>query len=688
MVNAALDQSVGYGIVIGLGALFAVGMILVTFILRRYNSELQTSEMFSTAGKTVKSGLVGSAVVSSWTWAATLLQSTGVCYRYGVSGPFWYASGATVQILLFATLAIELKRRAPNAHTFLEVIKARYGTIPHLVFMVFGLVTNILVSLMLIVGGSATVNALTGMHTVAAIYLLPVGVVAYTLVGGLKATILTDWIHTFILLVIIIIFSLTAYASSDVLGSPGAVYDLLVSAALDHPVDGNKDGSYLTMRSKEGAIFFVINIVGNFGTVFLDNGYYNKAIAASPVHALPGYILGGLSWFAIPWLTATTMGLSALALESNPRFPTYPDRMSEADVSSGLVLPYAAVALLGKGGAVATLLIVFMAVTSATSSELIAVSSIFTYDLYRTYFKPEASGKRLIWMSHCIVVGYAVFIASFSVGLHYAGISMGYLYLMMGVIISAAVLPATLTLTWSGQNKWAASLSPILGLAFALIAWLVTAKKECGNLGVLCTGSNNPMLAGNVVALLSPVVIIPILTLAFGLQHYDWKSMMLIRQGDDHDLAVAAHLDLENIPGGHVETSDEFEAEQKKLSRAGKISKTMTVVLTIAFLILWPMPMYGSGYIFSKQFFTGWVVVGIIWIFCSLFAVGLFPIYEGRKTLAETTRCIIRDISGNYHPGRIQHSIEGQGEKSDHEEAKQAKELGEKSPGDITPTEK
>lgn len=152
-------------------------MILVTFILRRYNSELQTSEMFTTAGRTVKSGLVGSAVVSSWTWAATLLQSTGVCYKYGVSGPFWYASGATVQILLFATLAIELKRRAPNAHTFLEVIKARYGTIPHLVFTIFGLVTNILVSLMLIVGGSATVNALTGMNTVAAIYLLPVGVV-------------------------------------------------------------------------------------------------------------------------------------------------------------------------------------------------------------------------------------------------------------------------------------------------------------------------------------------------------------------------------------------------------------------------------------------------------------------------------------------------------------------------------
>jgi urea-proton symporter len=112
-------------------------------------------------------------------------------------------------------------------------------------------------------------------------------------------------------------------------------------------------------------------------------GYYNKAIAAHPVSALPGYIMGGLSWFAIPWLCATTMGLSALALEGNPAFPTYPNRMSDAQISAGLVLPNAAVALLGQGGAVCTLLMVFMAVTSASSAELIAVSTIFTYDIYK-----------------------------------------------------------------------------------------------------------------------------------------------------------------------------------------------------------------------------------------------------------------------------------------------------------------
>ena len=45
-------------------------------------------------------------------------------------------------------------------------------------------------------------------------------------------------------------------------------------------------------------------------------GYYNKAIAASPVDALPGYVMGGLSWFAIPWLAATTMVHNFLATYS------------------------------------------------------------------------------------------------------------------------------------------------------------------------------------------------------------------------------------------------------------------------------------------------------------------------------------------------------------------------------------
>ena len=92
--------------------------------------------------------------MSQWTWAATLLQSSNVSWKYGVSGPFWYASGATIQILLFAILAIQVKIRAPHMHTYLEVIKIRWGTFSHVTFIVFGLMCNMIVTSMLLLGGS------------------------------------------------------------------------------------------------------------------------------------------------------------------------------------------------------------------------------------------------------------------------------------------------------------------------------------------------------------------------------------------------------------------------------------------------------------------------------------------------------------------------------------------------------
>jgi hypothetical protein len=236
---------------------------------------------------------------------------------------------------------------------------------------------------------------------------------------------------------------------------------------------------------------------------------------------------------------------------------------------------------------------------------------------------------------------------------------MGYLYLLMGVIISAAVLPATLTLMWSKQNWWAATFTPPLGFLCALIAWLVTAQKEGGELSVATTGANNPMLAGNVVALLSPLIFVPVFTYAFGPQNYDWISMKAIRKGDDHDLALAAHIDLELVPGQRRDSVVAEEEEQAKLLKASKIARYMTVFMTLALLILWPMPMYGSGYVFSKKFFTGWVVVGILWMFCSSFAVGLYPLWEGRKTSAHTFKSIYLDVTGKGRPRAVVHDGEG-----------------------------
>src|SRR5436190_23486837 len=75
---------------------------------------------------------------------------------------------------------------------------------------------------------------------------------------------------------------------------------------------------------------------------------------------------------------------------------------------------------------------------------------------------------------------------------------MGYLYLLMGIIVSPTVVPAALTLLWKKQNMWAATISPVAGLACSLTTWLVTTKIMYGDITVASSGQNAPMLAGNV----------------------------------------------------------------------------------------------------------------------------------------------------------------------------------------------
>ncbi len=90
----------------------------------------------------------------------------------------------------------------------------------------------------------------TGMHIIAATFLLPVGVIMYTFVGGIKATFLTDYFHTFVITVIVCFFTIKVWLTPEI-SSPGALFDTITRLAVDRPVSGNHGGSYLTMTSRD-----------------------------------------------------------------------------------------------------------------------------------------------------------------------------------------------------------------------------------------------------------------------------------------------------------------------------------------------------------------------------------------------------------------------------------------------------
>ena len=751
-------------------------------------------------------------IVSQWTWAATLLQSSNQASQYGIAGPFWYAAGATIQILLFGILAIEIKKKAPNMHTFLEMVDIRWGKTAHLTFLFFGISTNLIVTGMLLQGGSAVMTACSGMHPVAANFLIPLGVVLYTWFGGLKATFLASYIHTAVIMICLVVFITYVYAvpgdyecdalnglctsgyksaectedhtkQCEALGSAAILWERLAfltalprmgtatpegglvgtvgtdevnmrtdcilsdgttcpldsavtrfdsgmpqtitcgcsgatpwlagesvgcatgydsatdTYSFNHPlgcyspgdyhhgpVCDNRGGSFITMLSMDGLMFGIINIVGNFGTVFVDQSYWQSAIAARPSAAHKGYLLGGMVWFTIPMALATALGLSSLALNV---------KMPSSEAGSGLAPPAAAIVLLGKGGGIMIVLMLFMAITSTGSAECIAVGSLLAYDVYRKYVKPDCTGAELLKMTRYGVIFYGCVSGCFGTCLYAAGLSdnrfgLGWVYNFMGMasrstrsaarpltprvprrsshsipelqrvtahvglvvsvpagtMIGSAVWPVAACILMPRMTALGAVIGAWGGMILAIVAWIATAATRCSNgmdpddecagaasfdcdtgtLDIGTLGNLKAQLAGSLTALGASFILSELVT-AFQLSRgtaklFDWEIMKGIKR-------VELDKDL-GVPD--EEMSDEF------LGPAQKYIFKYGMGYTIFLIFIWPLAVITWG-VFTKSMYVLWASVVFMWGYAAAFAICAVPIWESWDTISAVLTC-------------------------------------------------
>lgn len=171
-----LDQGTGYGMVIGLGVVFATVIIAAVKIQKAYLMEdSEKSEMFMVANRSVGTGLTCSAVFSSWMWINETVFSSVTCYNYGIAAPMWFGSGLSFQVALMAVLGVLAKLRVPHAHTSLEIVRKRYGNLGHFTFMLLNLINNVFGCSSMILTGSQLIVGITGMNLAAATILLPLG---------------------------------------------------------------------------------------------------------------------------------------------------------------------------------------------------------------------------------------------------------------------------------------------------------------------------------------------------------------------------------------------------------------------------------------------------------------------------------------------------------------------------------
>jgi len=608
-VSSVLSENIGYLVLIGVGLIMALSVTLMVKAETKWLGTRKTSEWFYTAGRTIKTGLIASSIVSAWTWAATLLQSSTVTYEFGLGGSFWYAAGASIQVILFSILALELKRKAPMTHTFPEMIYVRFGKHSHKVFLFFALMTNTIVTAMLVLGGAVVMNSITGIDITFAAFLIPVGIILYTIFGGLKATFFAEYLNAALIFVVVLIFVTVIYFATPEIGGISGMYEKLSQASILNPVDGNAFGTYLTLASLGALIFGIINIVGNFGTVFVDQSYWQRAIASRPKAATGGFILGGLAWFAIPFTLATTLGLAAIATGIT---------LTENEIGLGLVAPTAASNLMGDFGAILLLTIIFTAVTAAGSSQLVSVSSLVTYDVFRTYLKPSSSGRELIRISRFAILGFGIGMGLLASLLFHSGFSLQYVYLSMGIMIGSAVAPISFAILWKKTNKYAATSAAIIGLGSGVLSWLWSADLLYGEVTLSSTGNLLPLLIGNVVSI----------SVGFAITFIG--SMM---KPENFDFSIMKQKIL--VIDDKVRTMLKRDTDEEFLLRSLKFCKKVGFSISVFLVIVWPASFYLTEFVFEEQSFHLWIWLALVWAFAAAGIVIFLPLVEARKNINE-----------------------------------------------------
>lgn len=481
----------------------------------------------------------------------------------------------------------------------------------------------------LLLGASQGFNAATGMNIIAANFLIPLGVAVYTMFGGIKATFLSDWIHTVIIYIVVIVMAFQILRGSDIIGSPGKLYDMIIESEEKFP--STTGSSFLAWDNKEMFMTTWSVCIGGFSSVFGDPSYGQKAIAAKPNSVLAGYVLGGLCWLTVPWALGTLGGLTTRALLVYPKFITYPNELSSYEANAGLPLIYAMGTVMGTPGAAAAVLNLFLSVTSALSAEMIAFSSISTFDVYRGYIKPSATGKDLIKMSHLMTAAFSIAVACVSVIFNYVGVTVGWLIGFYGILLAPAASTLAFSLFWRRTSSFAITYGSPFATLCGIICWVATAKATGGVVDKSTLMTSEPSIVGNFVSLGSSCIFIPVLS-------YLKPEAVLF----DFQVFTTAFTAADDADEEEKEAMITTPEEQRDLAKASKIAIILNLILLIGGYLIVPLTFYGTGYKFSKKYFTQWVIIIVICLILAALCIIFYPLYDGR----ESFKLLFKGITG------------------------------------------
>lgn len=408
----------GYQLLVGFGA----AMLVVTYLVARLR-HWHTKEGFLVANREV-GWLVGAAsIASSWIWAPALFVSTQMAYQNGLAGIFWFTLPNILALAIFGWLAPKIREQLPNGYTFPQYIHERlHNENVHKVFLFPYFFYQLMAVVVQLYAGGSLLALLTGIPLATVMPILAGIVLIYTLISGLAASVVTDFVQ----LVLI-------YAIGVVL------LPLVVTHGGGWPSVGLGLHGINQIRSiLDPSVAFSFGIVTSIGLIagsISDQQNWQRVFAIRKDQLVQSFVVGSFIFGLVP------IGLSLLGfLAANPTLGIH----LPAGIDVSLIGVQAVAQLLPHWALILFTIMLLGGLCSTLDAGLAATSSLWVTDVQASQSDNQAIRRGRWSMLGMTLLGLAVAYGFIFV----PGFQLEQLWWVFNTIAACIVVPTILSLYW------------------------------------------------------------------------------------------------------------------------------------------------------------------------------------------------------------------------------------------------
>lgn len=409
--------------------------------------KISTSDSYFRGGRKFKWYIMIGQAFGVGTHAEMPVAQTGATFSNGFA-TIWY-QWKNMLITPFYWLIAPFYRRSERT-TIGEIIEDRYGSAMGLSYSVFA-ITFFVFSMGVMLQGAAKVISVASGNQFSPnliVLVMTIAFILYSFIGGLIAAAYTDFIQSFLIIVLSI---LLIPLGLKAIGGFHPMKELLP----DHFFD--------LFNSKSGIDAFTIAMLAVNGIVGITAQPHMISMCATGNTERAGRIgqtFGSMvkRLITIGW-ALTGLVVAALVIKKGVTLP-------DPEMAFG----YACSVLLVPGLVGLMLAAILAANMSSCSNFMVNTGALFTQNIYKKYIRPEASDQNLLWMGRYSGLGLSVMAVIFALGVKnvlHAFLFVETLAAFMGIIFLGGII-------WKRANRYGAAAAVITSLSVYYIVNFVT----------------------------------------------------------------------------------------------------------------------------------------------------------------------------------------------------------------------